>query len=830
MIVEAAVQQIEIHVMANTHDKALELAAQALFELERINHSQALLLVLAALRASRPRSRRGVAATVSPQVAISPPLLVSRALRRCLAEMVPWRHLWGHHGELYALAWSPDGRWILALDHRFLSVWDTATMQLTRQFVLRSGHPVPSLELVHHIPGESMLDLQNRLGIAGFARENMVAQLSWHPGGQSFLLVWPGDFAGIYDAVTGALQEFHPSPSRRFRAIRWHTGEPQLLTIDDDQHVAYVWDWTKETSRQFDHAAYAALSPDGMALVVSGLDGSVRLWSVPNGRLLHQFADGGSALSALAWHPDGQQIVAGRMDGSVPVWDVVTGTLSHILRGHASAVAQAAWSPDGRYLLTGDERLVHCWDTTTWASVSTFLYRRETAKTYRALEWNPDSRHVLGSSGFSWSLWHAPSGQLHCTVAWHRFSRSVWDPTGRMIVTYGDDMNCLIWQTSVRQPQRHTAAQLALTSVQITNDTTVFGLAQDTAGVLQLRELSTNRLVWQLSCPGPVSHAVVSPDGTMVFTIHVEDLRNIPLLWNTASGTLATDLSAHVSTKSYQCRAVWHPTEAVFALQADDQPILICDARSGQVIVRLADATWAGPRDGNDIWAGPPMAWSSAGDQLLAASASGTRVWNWHTGDVLHASEAFWRDERQCAVGWGIDGPLLLTWNDTGRVTMWNAWAGELAQILEGRVTGLRAAAWSPSRRKIVAADDRVVWIWDSQTGQALQLLEGHNDTIASVAWMRDEQRIVTCDYQGVVRVWIVAAELLESELIRRIGESQVESSVFDPNQADSAIRQTVPSWQGWRREQAAIAANVQKYDELSRSVTDDSQESHAQF
>src|SRR5262249_50826507 len=148
------------------------------------------------------------------------------------------------------------------------------------------------------------------------------------------------------------------------------------------------------------------------------------------------------------------------------------------------------WSPDGRYLLTGDERLAHCWDVTNWVSLSTVLYRGDRAQADRAAAWSPDSRRVLGSSGLSWSLWDGPSGQLHSTAAWHAMSASVWDPTGQFIATYGDDANLLIWQTSGRQPQQHLSVQPGIMSIAAMADG-VHWLAQDTAGVLQLRELAT---------------------------------------------------------------------------------------------------------------------------------------------------------------------------------------------------------------------------------------------------------------------------------------------------------------------------------------------------
>ena len=48
---------------------------------------------------------------------------------------------------------------------------------------------------------------------------------------------------------------------------------------------------------------------------------------------------------SVAYSPDGKRIAAGAMDGSVAVFDVHQGRLMHVLEGHKMPVRDVAFSP-----------------------------------------------------------------------------------------------------------------------------------------------------------------------------------------------------------------------------------------------------------------------------------------------------------------------------------------------------------------------------------------------------------------------------------------------------------------------------------------------------
>lgn len=103
--------------------------------------------------------------------------------------------------------------------------------------------------------------------------------------------------------------------------------------------------------------ATAAVSPDGLRIVVGGFDGSVRIRPVDDGAASLLTAGGGFAVTALAWAPSGNRVYVGRSDGRTDIVQVGTGSISASLLGHGTGVSvlREAMLPDGPGLVSLDD-------------------------------------------------------------------------------------------------------------------------------------------------------------------------------------------------------------------------------------------------------------------------------------------------------------------------------------------------------------------------------------------------------------------------------------------------------------------------------------------
>ncbi|CDF33339.1 WD40-repeat containing protein [Chondrus crispus] len=159
-----------------------------------------------------------------------------------------------------------------------------------------------------------------------------------------------------------------------------------------------------------------AMSGDGRRVVSGSEDKSVRVWDVERGAQVREALVGhtGGVLS-VAMSGDGSRVVSGSDDTSVRVWDVEKGAqVGEVLVGHTDWVLSVAMSGDGRHVVSGSrDRSVRVWDVEKGAQVGVVL---------------------VGHTGWVWSVAMSGDGRRVVSGSWDRSVR-VWDvETGAQVV------------------------------------------------------------------------------------------------------------------------------------------------------------------------------------------------------------------------------------------------------------------------------------------------------------------------------------------------------------------------------------------------------------
>ncbi|MCI0427091.1 MAG: WD40 repeat domain-containing protein [Nitrospiraceae bacterium] len=311
--------------------KSRQLAAQALNERGR-RLDRALLLSLAAFRVdSNVSARRSILE------------VLQYPARR-------FTNMWGGLGAINDVAFSPDGKLLLAAGpDGDLMRW-TVSEPSTRGVRL-PGHTGS----VNHVT---------------FALE---ARLAASAGDDNNVLIW--DFA--QDAPTRKVLAMKEpklmravlSPDGRRVATIHHDKTITVLDVDSEQTISRTL--TDVAKEPFNALAY---SPNGRLLASGSGSGRVRIWNAMDLTPYGDPLDLGLYLNTVAFGPSGSVLAIGMGSGTIHLWEISSGGQKlKSLEGHRAAVTSLAFSADGKILASASgDHTIRLWDVSAGVALAGF--------------------------------------------------------------------------------------------------------------------------------------------------------------------------------------------------------------------------------------------------------------------------------------------------------------------------------------------------------------------------------------------------------------------------------------------------------------------------
>uniref|UniRef100_A0A6A7G9N2 WD40 repeat-like protein n=2 Tax=Hirondellea gigas TaxID=1518452 RepID=A0A6A7G9N2_9CRUS len=145
-------------------------------------------------------------------------------------------------------------------------------------------------------------------------------------------------------------------------------------------------------------------NPTKDQIAVGYNDGSIRLWSILDGKCLVTLNGHHKAVCSLKFNSDGTLLVSGSRDTNIIVWDVVGEVGLYRLRGHQNEVTDVAFlEKSGRIVSSSKDGFVKLWEMETQHCVQTLTGHR--SEVWCFVINSDETRLITGSADNQLRIW-----------------------------------------------------------------------------------------------------------------------------------------------------------------------------------------------------------------------------------------------------------------------------------------------------------------------------------------------------------------------------------------------------------------------------------------
>jgi WD40 repeat protein len=638
----------------------------------------------------------------------------------------------GHTGWVYAVAYSPDGKW-LASGGGGNPFWVTAGAGGMR-------------------PGEVILwDAATGAPIRTLrGHKNIVCAIAISPDGRQIASASPSDSVRVWEAASGRLLRVLPEA--------WSVAfspDGKWLATGNSKETVQFWDLaTDAAAKPIPQATFVggipgrvygvAFSPDGrrVAATITGPSSEVKVWNFPAGTEALALQSPTGPVNRVQFSPDGRYLAAdvgGKADASlIRLWDAATGQLVQSLAGHRSGIPGLVFDPTGERLASaGADGTVRVWAVIRGQEIRLYRGHRDMAQ---AVAFSPDGMRLASASA---------DGTL-----------KVWDLTldpETVDVPPGEATYLLEALAFAGEGQQLLVAKRGGRLRTFDCDT------QAEVGSVRQVPLTGKWLT-------PAEPAAFDPGGHWLAGISGDDPR-VARCWDARTGQERAALRGHTVDLLF-VTVNGSGQVATAGRSPPGEPlrseVKVWDSASGRPLLELDERDFVAARvalspQGDRLAVSGLQVLPPAGAEEKPRAEVVVRVYDVATGQAIRSFSG--GDDPLLALAFSADGAhLAAAGADRRTVLLWDL-AAERPAVTHQGPEGAMDLAFSPDGHRVAVASRRMIKLLDAASGDEVLILRGHahlnpdsNGFNPRVRFSPDGRRIaaVCHDYANPVSIWSV--------------------------------------------------------------------------